>query len=82
MIRRGLILVAAVACAPSESDRARQATERTLARDSLLTAEVVQSLKTPTSTGRLIYERPPDLSFDSLQVKRPDAAPTLDRPRR
>ena len=79
MIRRLLLLVAAAGCAPSEAARARQAAERKSARDSLLSAEVVQSLKTPASTGRLIYERPADLSFDSLRVKRPDLIPAASR---
>ena len=59
-------LVVAAACSPSESERARQRQ----ARDSLLTTEVVKALVTPTSTGRLIYEPPVDLSYDSLRVKR------------
>ena len=80
MIRRVLFLAAAVSCASSETERARQTAERKSAHDSLLSAEVVQSLKTPTSTGRLIYERPVDLSFDSLQVKRPDLVRTPSRP--
>jgi hypothetical protein len=48
----------------------------------LLTTEVVQALVTPTSAGRLIYERPADLSYDSLLVKRPDLVRTADRPKR
>ena len=59
-------LVVAAACSPSVSERARQRQ----ARDSLLTTEVVKALVTPTSTGRLIYEPPVDLSYDSLRVKR------------
>lgn len=59
-------LAVAAACSPSESERARQRQ----ARDSLLTTEVVKALVTPTSTGRLIYEPPVDLSYDSLRVKR------------
>jgi len=60
------LLLIVAACSPSESERARHRH----ARDSLLTAEVVKALVTPTSTGRLIYERPADLSYDSLRVKR------------
>ena len=59
-------LLVIVACSPSESERARHRQ----ARDSLLTAEVVKALITPTSTGRLIYEPPADLSKDSLRVRR------------
>lgn len=77
---RGLFLiVAAVACSTSESARARQAAERKQARDSLLASDVVQALQTPASAGRLIYERPADLSYDSLRVKRPDLVRAADR---
>ena len=62
------LLVVVTACSPSDSERARHRQ----ARDSLLTAEVVKALVTPTSTGRLIYEPPVDLSYDSLRAKRPD----------
>ena len=72
MIRRVSLIVVAVACTASESDRARQAAEWRQARDSVLTTEVVQSLRSATTIGRLIYERPADLSYDSLRVKRPD----------
>ena len=61
------LLVLVTACAPSESEVARHRQSR----DSLLTAEVVKALVTPTSTGRLIYEPPVDLSYDSLRVRRP-----------
>ena len=71
---RLLVLVVVVACTSSE-ERSRQAAEVRQSRDSLLTTKVVQSLKTPTSTGRLIYERPTDLSSDSLEAKRPDLVP-------
>ena len=60
------LLLIVAACGPSESERARHRQ----ARDSLLTAEVVKALVTPTSTGRLIYEPPVDLSYDSLRVRR------------
>lgn len=77
---RGLfVMVVAVACSARDSDRARQAAERKQARDSVLTTEVVEALQTPTSPGRLIYERPADLSYDSLRVKRPDLLRAADR---
>lgn len=79
MIWRVMLPLVALACTRSDADRARQAAERRLARDSLLSAEVVQTLQTPTSTGRLIYERPTDLSYDSLRVKRPDLLRAADR---
>jgi hypothetical protein len=74
-----LALVLAAAACTSESERVRQAAEHRQTRDSVLTTEVVQALKSPTSTGRLIYERPADLSFDSLRLKRPDLVPVADR---
>lgn len=82
MTRRLFLVVFVVACSASESERARQAAERREARDSVFTTDVVQALVSPTSAGRLIYERPIDLSYDSLRVKRPDLVPAADRPRR
>jgi hypothetical protein len=80
---RGLFLiVVVVACTTSEEERAHQAAARQAIRDSLLTAEVVQALVTPTSAGRLIYERPADLSYDSLRVMRPDLLRATDRRKR
>lgn len=79
---RGLLLALfAMACSSGE-ERARQAADVRQARDSLLSADVVKSLQTPPSVGRLIYERPADLSYDSLRVKRPDLASSRDRPAR
>jgi hypothetical protein len=78
MTRRIALVLAALACV-SESDRTRQAAAHREARDSLRTTDVVQALTTPKSTGRLIYERPVDLSYDSLKVKRPELLRTADR---
>ena len=61
-----LVLIVA-ACSPSESERARHRQ----ARDSLLTTDVVKSLVTPTSIGRLIYDPPVNLSHDSLRTPSP-----------
>jgi hypothetical protein len=44
-----------------------------------MSAEVVTALQSPGAVGRLIYERPADLSYDSLRVKRPDLARAADR---
>jgi hypothetical protein len=68
-------LLVLAACRPNESEVARHRQ----ARDSLLTTEVVKALVTPTSTGRLIYEPPVDLSYDSLRLKRPDLVRAADR---
>lgn len=76
----GLVLLA-LACTSGE-ERARQAARFEQGRDSLMSAEVVKSLQTPPTVGRLIYDTPADLSYDSLRVKRPDLASLRDRPAR
>jgi hypothetical protein len=74
-----LLLIAVVAACSSREERARQAAEFRQARDSLLSAEVVKALQPPASVGRLIYEPPADLSYDTLLVKRPELARVTDR---
>lgn len=81
MNRALLLLVVAVACS-SKEERARQAADFRQSRDALLSAEVVKAAQSSASVGRLIYERPADLSYDSLRVKRPDLASVKDRPAR
>ena len=76
---RLLLIVVVMACAASASERASQAAEARQSRDSLLTMDVVRSLKTPISAGRLIYERPADLSYDSMRAKRPDLVSAAER---
>jgi hypothetical protein len=76
---RFVLLFGAVACTASESERATRIADRRQAREALLTADVVQTSKTPTTAGRLIYEPPADLSYDSLRVKRPDLLSPRDR---
>ena len=71
------LLLIVAACSPSDSERARHRQ----ARDCLLSGEVVMALVTHSSTGRLIYERPADLSYDSLRVKRPELMRATDRPK-
>ena len=78
MRRLVLVILIAPACS-SREERARQAAEFRQARDSLLSTEVVKALQPPASVGRLIYERPTDLSYDSLLVKRPELARASDR---
>jgi len=75
-----LFILFASACS-SREERARQAAAFRQSRDSLLSAEVVKALQPPASVGRLIYERPADLSYDSLVVKRPELARLSDRPK-
>ena len=78
-MKRSLLLVLFTLACSSKEERARQAADFSRARDSVLSAEVVTSLQTPTSVGRLIYERPADLSYDSLRVKRPELLLSRDR---
>lgn len=78
-MKRMLLLIAVAAACSSGEERARQATAFRQARDSLLSAEVVRALQSPATVGRLIYERPADLSYDSLLVKRPELARSSDR---
>ena len=77
---RALSLVLVIVACSSQEERTRQAAEFRQARDSLLSAEVVNALQPPAAVGRLIYERPSDLSYDSLLVKRPELARVSDRP--
>ena len=81
MSRVSVLLLILVACS-SKEERARQAAEFKQAREALLSADVVTSLQPPAPVGRLIYEPPADLSYDSLRVKRPELLSLRDRPRR
>jgi hypothetical protein len=76
--RRVIIFVLVVACG-RDSAQARQDVQ--IRRDSTLSGTVVKALATPTAPGRLIYDRPVDLSSDSLRVKRPDLVPAASRRR-
>jgi hypothetical protein len=80
-VKRVLLLTGLVAACSSREERTRQAAEFRQARDSLLSADVVKALQPPASVGRLIYETPADLSYDSLLVKRPELARPSDRRR-
>ena len=77
---RIILLLACCACT-SDEERAQQRSARRSSRDSVMSGEVVQSAKTPTSVGRIIYEPPAALSYDSLRLKRPDLVRAADRRR-
>ena len=77
MSRALLFIIVAAAC--SGDARTRQAAEFRQGRDSLRSTDVVKALQPPATVGRLIYERPADLSYDSLLVKRPELARASDR---
>jgi hypothetical protein len=72
MSRITFLLIVATACTESQSERASQVAERRKGFDSLLATEVVKGLAIPAVPGRLLYDRPADLSYDSLKVKRPE----------
>ena len=78
-MNRALVFILFVAACSSREERARQAAEFRQSRDSLLSAEVVKLLQPPASIDRIIYDRPADLSYDSLLVKRPELAQASDR---
>ena len=80
-MKRALALLVALVACTSKSERVREATEFKQSRDSLLTTEVVTALQPPASVGRIIYDHPVDLSYDSLRVKRPDLLRYSDRPK-
>lgn len=73
-MRGALLLAVALVGCTSKAERVREIEAVRQSRDSLLTADVVKSLQPPAAIGRLIYERPADLSYDSLLVTRPDLA--------
>lgn len=78
MTWRLLAVVFVAAC----GDRTREAAEARQSRDSVLSGEVIKALAAPYAPGRLIYDVPVVLSYDSLLVKRPDLAAARDRPAR
>ena len=78
MSRVAVLLLLALACT-SKEERARQAAQHKQGRDSLMSAEIVKSLQPPAAVGRLIYDGPADLSYDSLRVKRPELLSPRDR---
>ena len=68
-----LVLLAALAsCRQSTPDRERDARERAAAHAATARSAVVQSLASPREPGRLIYDKPTDLSYRSLHATRPD----------
>lgn len=79
MVRPGVILAvltvltaALTACRESEQDRLRHMQRRTTTNASVANSSVVQSLRTSEAPGRLIYDKPIDLSYATLRKTRPD----------
>lgn len=80
-----IVLGALTACHQSEQARERAAQERAATHATVARSAVVQSLATPRQPGRLIYDKPTDLSYTSLRATRPDldsAARVRTGPRR
>lgn len=60
------------ACRQSAQDRVRDASERAAANATVSRSEVVQTLASPRVPGRIIYDKPVDLSYANLRRTRPD----------
>ena len=75
-VRRSLVVLAVVvlpaACRASAEERARAAEQRTAANASVASSELVRTLASPQVPGRIIYEKPIDLSYSNLKRTRPD----------
>jgi hypothetical protein len=73
---RSAITLAALAllssCEQSAGDRVRTARERLEADAAVARSDVVRSAQGPREPGRLIYDRPIDLSYATLRKTRPD----------
>jgi hypothetical protein len=75
MMRASLALLAMtllVACSKSADERAHDARERAAAHALVARTEIVRTLASPHSPGRIIYEKPIDLSYSNLKRTRPD----------
>jgi hypothetical protein len=69
----GLAAVALLgACRQSAPERVRDAEQRAAANASVARSEVVRSLASPRTPGRIIYDKPMDLSYENLRKTRPD----------
>ncbi len=67
-----LAVVLLVACSKSAEERARDARERAAANALVARTEIVGTLASPRVPGRIIYEKPVDLSYANLKKTRPD----------
>ena len=75
-LRSALIALAAIAflaaCRASPEERARDAEQRAVANARVARSEIVRTLASPRVPGRIIYEKPVDLSYANLRKTRPD----------
>ena len=67
-----LALTLLVACSKSAEERAHDARERAAAHALVARTEIVRTLASPRAPGRIIYEKPIDLSYTNLKKTRPD----------
>jgi hypothetical protein len=67
-----VLLVALSACRQGEQARERAMQQRAATNAIVARSAVVQMLATPRQPGRLIYDKPTDLSYASLRATRPD----------
>jgi len=75
MMRFLALLLAATllaACRKSAEERAHDARERADAHALVARSEIVSTLASPRAPGRIIYEKPVDLSYANLRKTRPD----------
>jgi hypothetical protein len=74
-MRAAALILAAMllaACRTSAEERAHDARERAAAHALVARSEIVGTLASPRAPGRIIYEKPVDLSYASLKKTRPD----------
>ncbi len=68
-----LLAVALLAgCSTSAEERAHDAERRAAIHALVARSEIVSTLASPREPGRIIYEKPIDLSYASLRKHRPD----------
>jgi hypothetical protein len=67
-----LALALTVACSKGAHQRAPDARERAEAHALVARSEIVGTLASPSAPGRIIYEKPVDLSYTNLKRTRPD----------
>jgi hypothetical protein len=60
------------ACRKSAEARTQDAYQRAAAHALVARTEIVRTLATPRAPGRIIYEKPIDLSYANLKKTRPD----------
>lgn len=75
MMRLAALILAAMllaACRKSAEERAHEDRERAAAHALVARSEIVHTLASPPAPGRVIYEKPVDLSYANLKKTRPD----------